>query len=385
MNHTTLSPSALRARRWLIAAQQLAIVLAVLAALAWCLWMIRTALARNGVVFDMGFLTQPAGFSISEGWIWTWQGLRSFASSDNNAQALLVGLGNTLKVAVLAIVLSTVVGTLLGIARLSHNWLLRQLSFLLIEFVRSTPLLIQLVFWYFAVVLQLPALHDAAHGFGAILASQQGIFLPGLSVAAQASSASIALFVVALLLSAATLAWRRHLLLGSALLSWLATCWLGFPLRLVAPQIDGFIVNAAMTISPEFAAILLGLSVYTAAFIAEIVRGAMLALPKGQWEACAALGMRRAQTLRDVVVPQVWRIVLPAFGNQYINIAKNTSLGIAIGYSDLFNVYGTVSNQSGRSLEGVLVAMLAYLLMSWLISATVNWLNHCGQYAGGQG
>jgi len=111
----------------------------------------------------------------------------------------------------------------------------------------------------------------------------------------------------------------------------------------------------------------------------------MLALPKGQWEACAALGMRRAQTLRDVIVPQVWRIVLPAFGNQYINIAKNTTLGIAIGYPDLFNVYGTVSNQSGRSLEGVLVAMLAYFLLSWLISALVNWLNRRGLHAGGTG
>jgi len=206
MSCTPLSPPALRARRCWAVCQQALIVLATLAALMWCLWMIRTALARNGIVFDMGFLAQPSGFSISEGWVWTWQGLRSFESSDNNAQALLVGLGNTLKVAVLAIVISTIAGTLLGIARLSRNWLLRQLSFLLIEFVRNTPLLIQLVFWYFAVVLQLPALHDAAHGFGAILASQQGIFLPGLSVTAQASSASIVALVAALLLSAATLA-----------------------------------------------------------------------------------------------------------------------------------------------------------------------------------
>ena len=120
---------------------------------------------------------------------------------------------------------------------------------------------------------------------------------------------------------------------------------------------------------------LLGLTVYTAAFIAEIVRGAILALPRGQWEASAALGMSRGRTYRDVVMPQVFRVVLPAFGNQYISLAKTTSLGIAIGYPDLFNVYGTVANQSGRSLEGVIVVMAAYLVISWSISGVVNLLN----------
>src|SRR5262249_37645870 len=139
--------------------------------------------------------------------------------------------------------------------------------------------------------------------------------------------------------------------------------------------VDGFAVNGGSSASPEFSALLLGLTVYTAAFIAEIVRGAILALPRGQWEASAALGMSRAATFADVVVPQVYRVVLPAFGNQYISLAKTTSLGIAIGYPDLFNVYGTVSNQSGRSLEGVIVAMLAYLLLSWVISAVVNLIN----------
>jgi len=376
-----LTPPKQHWRRLLALCQQATIVLITLAVLAWFFWMIRAALARNGIAFDLGFLGSPAGFNISEGLTLTWQGLRAVEADHSNVQALLAGLGNTLKAAVLAIVASTVVGTLLGIARLSHNALLRNLSFALVECVRNTPLLIQLVFWYFAVVLKLPALHEAAHGFGAVLASQQGIFLPKIAVDSAASSVAISTFLLALLFTAAALLWRRarKVLSAGAAIAWLATLLLGFPLTLAAPKVDGFVVTAGMTFSPEFSAILLGLSLYTAAFIAEIVRGAMLALPKGQWEACAALGMSRSQSLRDVIVPQVFRIVLPALGNQYISLTKNTSLGIAIGYPDLFNVYGTVANQSGRALEGVMVAMLAYLLLSWLISALVNWQNRRGR------
>jgi len=373
----TITPSALRWRRLLALAQQAAIVLATLAVLVWIFWMIRAALARNGIAFDLGFLGAPAGFNISEGLTLTWQGLRAVEADHSNMQALLAGLGNTLKAAVLAIVASTLFGILLGIARLSHNALLRNLSFALVECVRNTPLLIQLVFWYFAVVLKLPALHEAANGFSVVLASQQGIFLPKIAVDSAASSIAIGAFLLALLLAAAALLWRRtrKVLLTGAAVALLTTLLLGFPLTFAAPKVDGFVVTAGMTFSPEFAAILLGLSLYTSAFIAEIVRGAMLSLPKGQWEACAALGMSRRQALRDVIVPQVFRIVLPALGNQYISLTKNTSLGIAIGYPDLFNVYGTVANQSGRALEGVMVAMLAYLLLSWLISALVNGLN----------
>jgi His/Glu/Gln/Arg/opine family amino acid ABC transporter permease subunit len=309
--------------------------------------------------------------------VWTSDGLRHFQSSDSNAQALLAGFGNTVKTAVLAILLSTVLGTLLGVARLSHNWLVRQSSFGLVEFVRNTPMLIQLVFWYFGVVLKLPPVQEASRWFGGVIASQQGVFLPGVWVAPSASAAGVGALLAALFAVVGAIRWKRvrKPLLGGAVVALAASVALGFPLALSTPQVEGFAVSGGISASPEFAALLLGLTVYTAAFIAEIVRGAILALPRGQWEASAALGMGRSASFADVVVPQVYRVVLPAFGNQYISLAKTTSLGIAIGYPDLFNVYGTVSNQSGRSLEGVIVAMLAYLLLSWVISAIVNLVN----------
>jgi His/Glu/Gln/Arg/opine family amino acid ABC transporter permease subunit len=289
----------------------------------------------------------------------------------------LAGFGNTVKTAVLAILLSTVLGTLLGVARLSHNWLVRQSSFGLVEFVRNTPMLIQLVFWYFGVVLKLPPVQEASRWFGGVIASQQGVFLPGVWVAPSASAAGVGALLAAPFAVAGAIRWKRvrKPLLGGAVVALAASVALGFPLALSTPQVEGFAVSGGISASPEFAALLLGLTVYTAAFIAEIVRGAILALPRGQWEASAALGMSRSATFADVVVPQVYRVVLPAFGNQYISLAKTTSLGIAIGYPDLFNVYGTVSNQSGRSLEGVIVAMLAYLVLSWVISAIVNLVN----------
>jgi His/Glu/Gln/Arg/opine family amino acid ABC transporter permease subunit len=381
----TLRPAVRQRRRLLHAAKQVAIVAAVLALVAWFAVSVRAGLERNGIAFDMGFLQQVAGFDISEGVVVTTQGLRRFVSGDSNAQALMTGFLNTVKTAVIAIALSTVLGTLLGVARISHNWLVRQLSFGIVEVLRNTPMLIQLVFWYFAVVLQLPALDDASRWFGGVIASRSGIFIPGVDIASEASAASVWTLLVGLVLLAAAAAARRlcKSLLAAAAAALAACVALGFPLVASTPQVQGFAVHGGFSASPEFAALLLGLAVYTAAFIAEIVRGAILALPKGQWEAAAALGMNRRAAYRDVVVPQVFRVVLPAFGNQYISLAKTTSLGIAIGYPDLFNVYGTVANQSGRSLEGVIVVMLAYLVLSWVISAAVNLLNRKLLKAGG--
>ncbi len=372
-------------RRMFGMVKQAAIVLAVVAIVIWFALSVRAGLARNGIAFDMGFLAQPAGFDISEGIVIAADGLRHFQSSDSNAQALLAGFGNSVKTAVLAIVLCTILGTLMGLGRLSHNILVRQLSFGLVELVRNTPMLIQLVFWYFAVVLKLPAVQEAPRWFGGLIASQQGIFLPGLAVAPSASTISVLALIGAVLaiVGALAMSTRRRAFVVIAGVALCVSMAQGLPLELSTPKVNGFAVAGGFSASPEFAALLLGLTVYTAAFIAEIVRGAVLALPKGQWEAAAALGMSRTATFRDVVVPQVYRVVLPAFGNQYISLAKTTSLGIAIGYPDLFNVYGTVSNQSGRSLEGVIVAMLAYLVLSWGISALVNLANARMLRAGG--
>src|SRR5262245_52536733 len=218
VDQLTLSPPSTRGavthnvrtrRRLLRAVQQGAIVLAVLALVVWFAMAVRAGLARNGIAFDMGFLAQPAGFDISEGLVFAADGLRHFQSSDSNAQALLAGFGNTIKIAAIAIVLSTVLGTLLGVARLSHNWLVRQSSFGIVEFVRNTPMLIQLVFWYFAVVLKLPPVQEASRWFGGVIASQQGVFLPGIWVAPAASGAAVSSLIAGALLLTGGLAWRR--------------------------------------------------------------------------------------------------------------------------------------------------------------------------------
>lgn len=366
-------------------AKQAFVVGAIAALVAWLAVAIRAGLARNGIGFDLGFLGAIANFDISEGLLPTLSGLRPFDSSDSNGQALLVGFINTVKVSVLAIVASTVVGTLLGAARVSRNWLARQLSFGIVEFVRNTPLLIQLVFWYFAVALKLPGVSDAALWFGSFVFTQQGIHVPGVIAANGASIYATGALLAAVACAGAAISpgKTRLPMLAACAAALAASLAIGFPLALSLPRIDDASVSGGLGFSPEFAALFTALSIYTAAFIAEIVRGAILALHKGQWEAAAALGLGKLSVFFDVVIPQVFRVVLPAFGNQYISLAKSTSLGIAIGYSDLFNVYGTVANQSGRSLEGVLVVMLAYLFLSWAISGLVNLANARMLQAGG--
>ena len=341
---------------------------------------VRNGLARHGISFSFDYLWQAAGFDISEGKTFTWSGslpsLADFTAADSNAQALVTGLFNTIKVALLGIILSTILGVMLGVGRLSTNWLVRQISFGVIEFVRNTPLLIQLVFWYFAVVLQFPPLAAAAKLYGGFIISQQGTYLPwpilaeGATPLAILSASAAFLFVCAALFLKAKLRLIALALAGMAL-----AIGVGFPFALDYPVANRFRASGGIVISPEMAALLLAIVVNSASYIAEIVRGAIEAVNKGQWEAAAALGLSRRNTLGDIILPQVFRVVLPSLGNQYINLAKNTALGIAVGFPELFNIYGTIANQTGRTLEGVVIVMVAYLLLSWVISAAVNFAN----------
>lgn len=367
-------------RRWLI---QAAVIALAVTLVAWFGIAVRAALARKGVEFSFGYLGQSAGIGLSEGvtvafdgW---WPSIAAFQASDTSLQALVAGLANTLKVALASIVASTIIGTLVGVGRLSTNWLVRTLSFGLVEFVRNTPLLIQLVFWYFAVVLKFPPANAAANLFGAVIASQSGLFLPGL-VASEAATVPSGLCLAAALvaLCAVWIPGRRSVRLAmagfcaAALASSIA---LGFPLSFDLPVSTRFGASGGLQLSPEMTALLLAIVVNSSAYVAEIVRGAIDALPRGQWEASAALGLSRSAALRDIILPQVFRIVLPSLGNRYISLMKDTSLGIAIGYPDLFNVYGTIANQTGRNLEGVIIVMVTYLVLSWVISGAVNALN----------
>lgn len=345
---------------------------------------VANGLARHGVSFSFDFLWNVAHFDISEGktlvfengW---WPSLVEFTSSNTIAQAFVAGFYNTLKVALVAIVLSTILGTMLGVGRLSSNWLVRNLSFGIVEFIRNTPLLIQLVFWYFGVVVHFPPMSAAAHLYGGIIVSQQGLYLPALVAAQGATAYSAVFFIVGilfLLAAVVTKIKRRRwafVTIGALLLA--VSLQSGLPITLEFPVANRFQATGGTSMSPEMAALLLAVVVNSAAYIAEIVRGAIESIPRGQWEAASSLGFSRKITLNDIILPQVFRVVLPSFTNQYISLAKNTALGIAIGYPELFNVYGTIANQTGRSLEGIVIVMVVYLLLSWTISLAVNLIN----------
>ncbi|MCP3384184.1 ABC transporter permease subunit [Bradyrhizobium sp. CCGUVB4N] len=366
--------------KWFV---QAAIVIAVAGLVIWLGLAVREALARKGIQFSFGYLGNVANFSLSEGVVPSFAGgwpiLEPFSPSNTNLQALFAGLWNSLKVALSAIVLCTMFGTLVGIGRLSTNWLVRNLCFGLVEAIRNTPLLIQIVFWYFAVVLRFPPANAASNWFGGLLASRSGVFLPGLAVSERAGVASWGLLAAAFALVAACVILRgprfRLIFLAAAIAALIVAAVIGFPLGLDLPVATRFGARGGFAISPEMTALLIAIVVNSSAYVAEIVRGAIESLPKGQWEASASLGLSRSHTLRDIILPQVFRIVLPSLANRYISLTKDTSLGIAIGFPDLFNVYGTVSNQTGRNLEGVVIVMLTYLALSWIISACVNGLN----------
>ncbi|MBB4290343.1 His/Glu/Gln/Arg/opine family amino acid ABC transporter permease subunit [Rhizobium leguminosarum] len=357
----------------------IAIVVALLGLLAYA---IQSGLAEKGIRFSFSFLANTAGFDISEGWTLTsgegfLPSFTLFSPDMTVASAFVTGIFNTAKVAVLAIILSTILGTMLGVGRLSTNWVVRNLCFWIVEFVRNTPLLIQLVFWYFAVVLRFPPMASAAHFYGLIV-SQQGIYVPALSWAGGDSMLPI---VLATLTCVAILGaifdpirgMRRACIAAAVVGIVLLFATGGVSMNL--PVANKFKASGGTSISPEMAALLVAIVVNSASFIAETVRGAIDALPKSQWEAAASLSLSRRYTVNDIVLPQVFRVVLPSFGNQYISLTKNTALGIAVGYPDLFNIYGTIANQKGHSLEGIIIVMASYLILSWVISTIVYWAN----------
>jgi general L-amino acid transport system permease protein len=365
------------------AAVQILILAAIAAAVLSFLGLIAAGLRSHGIGFSLGFLNQPAGFDISEG-LTIAHGpngltLEPFNSQQTYAQALVTGLYNTLVVSFISIVLSTVLGVWIGVGRMSKNWVVRTWAWAFVEFVRNTPLLIQIIFWYFAVLLQLPSLSDATLLHGALIASRQGVFIPWLLATPAAASyeyfaqAAIVLFALGCVVRTRTR--RRAAFIASGALLLLGLVVAGWPVRVDMPVASAFSVAGGAGFSPEMASLIIALSVYIAAFIAEVVRGAVGSIDKGQWEAAAALGLGQRESLWVVVLPQAVRVILPSLGNLYVTLAKSTSFAIAIGFPDMFSVYGTVANQSGRALEGLLIIMVAYLLISFAISALANLYN----------
>jgi His/Glu/Gln/Arg/opine family amino acid ABC transporter permease subunit len=375
------NPPGLRPREQV---KRLIVLMTIGAAIVLLAVAMRHSLASQGIHFNFDYLSEVAGIPISEGQtvglVHGWPVLREYLASDLNCQALLAGLYNTITVSLIAIVAATALGTAAGLGRFSSNWLVRNTCFTFVELLRNTPLLVQLMFWYFGVLLQLPPISAAARLLGTVTFSLQGVYAPQIAMLLP-TSIGVAMCLLAVVIAILTASSRRLIGRPRRLLIWLAVALVvlafapAVPLKVDYPIAGRFRELGGVEISPEMAALLLAVSVNSAAYIAEIVRGAIDSLPIGQWEAAASLGLTRSVALRRVILPQVVKVTLPSLGNQYISLTKNTSLGIAVGFPELFNVTGTIANQTGRSLEGFLILMLSYLLMSAAISFAVNAAN----------
>ena len=338
-------------------------------------------LERQQIASGFGFLDREAGFEISESVI-------PFGAADTYGRAFLAGIANTLRVAFLGIILASVIGTLIGIARLSRNWLLAKLASIYVEGLRNVPLLLQLFVWYGVITVSLPGPREAINPMAGVFLSNRGFMLPVPEANPAFTAAGVAL-VLAVVLTVVVHRWAKRrqertgqpfptiwaglgLIVGLPVLAWLLG---GAPVALDVPEFGRFRFTGGVSISPEFAALLFGLTFYTAAFIAEIVRSGIMAVPHGQTEAAASLGLRPTAVLRLVVLPQALRVIIPPTTSQYLNLTKNSSLAIAIGYPDLVHVGNTTLNQTGQAIEAVTIFMAVYLTISLLISLFMNWYN----------
>jgi general L-amino acid transport system permease protein len=331
--------------------------------------------------FGFDFLTTTAGFTLSEG--------IPHQRTDSNAYLLWVGIANTLRVIFVGIVLASLLGLIAGVARLSRNWLVSKIATVYVETIRNTPLLVQLFFWYTATFLKLPGVQDSFILPGPIYLSQRGLVLPRPYLTAGASAWEVFLLAGLVVGLAVYIARRLYLqrvqrpgfpsLWGFGVFALFAIVgWALAPERPIAweiAELRRFNFKGGIQLSPEFAALLTGLVIYTGAFIAEIVRGGILAVSKGQREAAMALGLKGFQILRLVILPQALRVIVPPVTSQYLNLAKNSSLAVAVGYPDLFSVASTIINKTGREVEMILVIMASYLTLSLLTSAFMNWYN----------
>lgn len=373
-------PALWRDLRVLRLAFQVAVVLAVVLVVRWFIDNMLAGLDRIGLGFDYDFMDQRAGFAIREG--------IEYSPNETYARAYLVGVVNTIRVAVTGIVLASVLGLFAGISRLSSNWLVRRIAAGYVETFRNTPLLVQLIFWYVAVLLKLPPFQQAVGIFDAAFISVRGTAIPWL-----ARQPGARLWGLTLLLGLLAAWWVRRVLVRRSEASglpihvfwWAAAVFLavgavgfllaGSPATITLPVVQGRIVEGGAVISPELTALLLGLIVYTGAFIAEITRGSILAVSRGQSEAALALGLTNAQRLRLVVIPQALRIMIPPVANQYLNLTKNSSLAFAVAWPDLFQVSKTIIAQGGGAVSMIALVMATYLIMSLTISAVANAAN----------
>lgn len=362
-------------------AAQVAVIVAVGLLAAFMIGNMLSAMSERGLGFGFSFLGRQAGFEISETPI-------PYTATSTYGRAFLVGLLNTLFISFVGIVLATTLGILVGVARLSNNWLLRNIAGAYVELIRNTPLLVQLFFIYFTFI-QLPSVADSLRlgtfGFlnqrGAFVPAPQasGSFLPWLAFVALGVAAAIGGRMVAARREERGQDPGRLRTIGLVgllvlpVVGWLAVG--GAPLTFELPTAQRFNIVGGLSLSPEFSALLIGLVIYTAAFIGEVVRGGIQAIRKGQLEAARALGLSEGQVLRLVIFPQALRIIVPPLTSQYLNLTKNSSLAVTIGYPDLFKVGQTMSNQTGQPVAVMILVMGTYLAISLVTSLLMNLYN----------
>jgi len=363
------------------------VTILIIVAIVWYAWNNAAQnLARANMTAGYGFLRSRAGFDIS-------QALISYSSDSSYFRALQVALLNTLVVAVCGIVTATIVGLLIGVGRLSRNWLIARLCTVYVEIFRNIPPLLVIFFWYLGVIALLPAIrtifqHVKDNPGAMFFVSNRGIYMPA-PVFGEGSVFILAALVIGVVAAIAYTIWANRqqlatgkrppvlwvnlaLVIGLPLVVFLA---LGAPLTFDYPVPGSFNMRGGMVVGPEFLALYLALSLYTASFIAEIVRAGIRGVSRGQSEAAFALGVRPGLTTRLVVLPQAMRIIIPPLTSQYLNLIKNSSLAVAVGYADLVAVGGTILNQTGKSIEIISIWMLIYLTISLLTSLFMNWFN----------
>lgn len=361
---------------------QVALLAGVIALIAIMAMNASRALEEQGIASGFGFLGHTAGYDIV-------QTLVPYNESSTYARVLLVGILNTLLVAAIGIVFATILGFLIGIGQLSSNWLVANLCRAYVETLRNMPLLLQLFFWYFAVLRVLPPPSESISPVGGVFLNNRGLYLPG-----PVGEPGFGVVVVVFLLSVLAALWLsleaqdRRVQTGAkiSVLPWvlaivllptlIVSAVMGFPLTFSIPVLDGFNFVGGVFVLPELMALVVALSTYTATYIAEAVRAGIEGVSRGQMEASQALGLSRAQSLRLVIVPQAMRQIIPPLTSQYLNLTKNSSLAVAIAYPDLVSVFaGTALNQTGQAIEIIAITMGVYLTISLLTSAFMNWYN----------
>ena len=338
-------------------------------------------LKKQSIATGFGFLQKESSFEIGESLI-------PYSAANTYARALLVGILNTVKVAFIGIVITILLGTIIGMARLSTNWLLSKLAAIYIEAMQDIPVLLQLFFWYAIFYETLPSPNQAISPGAGIYMSNRGVAF----TIPEAHPAHTYMFLALLIGCVIVYLMRRWarlrqektgqifpvflvsmgILIGFPLLTWLA---FGAPMKMNVPKLGGFNFEGGLTVSPEFIALLLGLVLYTAAFVAEVVRAGIQSVSKGQREAAMAIGLRPTLVLNLVILPQALRVIIPPLTSQMLNLTKNSSLAVAIGYPDFVSVANTTINQTGQSIEGVAIIMAVYLFFSLSTSVFMNWYN----------